>query len=99
MLKTVSTKAIVMVILFMQINFQFKHWGYKLEGYWARHFGDFIRRFWNSGVQIYDSISETDEFEILEFPIIKKEYGEEIWVSQKQLLKGAKWYNLWIFIT
>lgn len=69
-------------------KFSIQTLGYKLEELLGRHFSDFIREDFKSTVSKFyiDSISETDEFEILEFPIIKKN-GEEIWVSQKATIK------------
>lgn len=62
--------------------------GYKLEELLGRHFSEFIRDDFKSTVMNYytDSFAETDEFDLLEFPIIKKN-GEEIWVSQKVTTK------------
>jgi PAS domain S-box-containing protein len=62
--------------------------GYKLEELLGRHFSDFIREDFKATVMNFyaDSISETDEFDLLEFPIIKKT-GEELWVSQKVTIK------------
>jgi PAS domain S-box-containing protein len=62
--------------------------GYKIEELLGRHFSDFIREDFKKTVMNFytDSISETDEFELLEFPIIKKN-GEELWVSQKVTIK------------
>jgi len=69
-------------------KFSIQTLGYKLEELLGRHFSDFIREDFKSTVSKFyiDSISETDEFDILEFPIIKKN-GEEIWVSQKVTIK------------
>ena len=65
-------------------NFSIQILGYKIEELLGRNFSDFIREDYKKIVSKFyiDSISETDEFDILEFPIIKKN-GEEIWVSQK----------------
>ncbi|WP_162523799.1 PAS domain S-box protein [Flavobacterium sp. LMO8] len=69
-------------------KFSIQTLGYELEELLGSHFSDFIRDdFKNTVSKFYsDSISETDEFEILEFPIIKKN-GDEIWVSQKVTIK------------
>ena len=69
-------------------KFSIQTLGYRLEELLGRHFSDFIREDFKSTVSKFyiDSISETDEFDILEFPIIKKN-GEEIWVSQKVTIK------------
>lgn len=69
-------------------KFSIQTLGYKLEELLGRHFSDFIREDFKSTVSKFyiDSISETDEFDILEFPIIKKN-REEIWVSQKVTIK------------
>lgn len=62
--------------------------GYKLEEILGNHYSNFIREDFKATVMNYyaDTISETDEFNILEFPIIKKS-GEELWVSQKVTIK------------
>ena len=69
-------------------KFSIQTLGYRLEELLGRHFSDFIRDDFKSTVSKFyvDSISETDEFDILEFPIIKKN-GNEIWVSQKVTIK------------
>ena len=69
-------------------KFSIQTLGYKLEELLGRHFSEFIRDDYKKIVsQFYiDSMSETDEFDILEFPIIKKN-GDEIWVSQKVTIK------------
>ncbi|MFN7045820.1 MAG: PAS domain S-box protein [Flavobacterium sp.] len=69
-------------------KFSIQTLGYKIEELLGRHFSDFIREDFKKTVMNFytDSISETDEFELLEFPIIKKN-GEELWVSQKVTIK------------
>ena len=69
-------------------KFSIKTLGYELEEILGRHFTEFIRDdFKKTVLKFYsDSILEIDEFDILEFPIIKKN-GEEIWASQKVTIK------------
>lgn len=69
-------------------QFTLDHLGYSKEEVLNSHFTNFIRNdFKESVIAFYKNPSHNSEdFDILEFPIIKKN-GDEIWVSQKVAIK------------
>ena len=69
-------------------KFTLKILGYKSEELIGKHFSEFIRADYRENILNYYNIpkSNNDEFDILEFPIHKKN-GDIIWVSQKVSVK------------
>ena len=69
-------------------NFTVEHLGYKFEEILGNHFTFLIKNeYLTTVLDFYKEIShDSIDFDILEFPILKKD-GSEIWVSQKATIK------------